>query len=59
VPSLPSVTRRTIKTVKFDDLKRCPDKVAALACRPGGVSVVDEHGIERFRLWIPSTRLKG
>lgn len=45
--------------VTFDDLKRDPDGVAAAARKPGGVRVVDEHGVERFRLWIPSTRLKG
>lgn len=45
-------------TVRFDELKNDPDKVAAAARRKDGVRVVDAQGVERFRLWIPSTPLQ-
>ena len=45
-------------TVRFDELKSDPDKVAAAARRKDGVRVVDAQGVECFRLWIPSTPLQ-
>ena len=45
-------------TVTLDDLRRRPKYVSRLAQRRHGVNVVDEYGVVRFRLWIPSTRLR-
>ncbi len=48
---------RLPKTVRIDELKTDPDRVAVAARREGGVRVVDAAGVERFTLWIPHTTL--
>jgi hypothetical protein len=45
-------------TVKIEALRSDAAMVSRLASRRGGVSVIDDNGNERFRLVIPSTRLK-
>lgn len=45
------------ETVTLGDLRLDGDRVCELARRPGGVRVVDEQGVERCRLVIPSEPL--
>jgi hypothetical protein len=44
--------------VTLADLRAAPSRVTRLARRRGGVRVVDEHGRDVFRLWIPNTPLE-
>jgi len=47
-----------IETVTLSDLRTRPAYVSRLARRRRGVIVVDEYGVERFRLWIPGMRMR-
>jgi hypothetical protein len=49
--------QRLPKTVRIEELRTDPDRVAVAARRKGGVRVVDAAGVERFTLWIPHTSL--
>ena len=48
---------KRVRSILLSLLKADPAKASKAARQRGGVSIVDENGVERFRLWIPSEPL--